>query len=82
MRTALGIDALTNLKRFQKHCTNEEFLHLEKGVKEFDTLLTGSGFYAIQSKQKLTAIKIMSFETFLTVMFAYFGKTVKDLKNI
>ena len=82
MKTNLGEQAIENLNRFKKHCLEDEFNHLEKGVKEFDNLLTGSGFLAIQSKQKLTAIKEMNFETFLSVMLAYFGKTAKELLNI
>ena len=82
MKTILGQQAIENLNRFKKHCLEEEFNRLEKGVKEFDSLLTGSGFDAIQAKQKLTAIKEMNFETFKAVMLAYFGKTFNELQNV
>lgn len=82
MITELGKSAINTLSTFKKYCTESEYEFLEKGVKEFDTLLTGVGFYALQAETKLKQISKMDFETFQAVMYVYFGKTLKEFQNV
>ena len=83
MNTILGTKAIENLNRFKKHCLDEEFTLLKNGVIEFDRLMTqGDKFNQIQADVKLNKIKELNFNDFLAVMFVYFGKTIKELKNI
>ncbi len=78
LNTSLAVEALENMKRFKIYTTDEEFQEFEKGIKQFDTDLNGSGFEAIQAKSKLEEIKKLDGNGFTAVMFAYFGKTPKD----
>jgi hypothetical protein len=82
MNTKLAQEAQINLNLFKSYCTKEEFKKLSDTIADFDILLTGVGFNAIQAKQKLYFISKLSFSEFLGVMFCYFGKTLKELQNV
>ena len=69
MKTELAKKAFQRMKLFKKDCTPKQWEIIQSGIKEFDNLLTGSGFYAIQSKQKLNKMLEFSYEDFKAFQF-------------
>jgi len=69
MRTELAKSALKQMNQYKSECTPKQWGVISDGIKEFDNLLQGSGFYAIQAKTKLKRMLSFSCQDFKAFQF-------------
>ena len=59
--------AISNIEQYKDLASETQFSQMLHSINMFNTDLKGSGFNAIQAKQKLTTISQMSKESFVAV---------------
>jgi ferredoxin-fold anticodon binding domain-containing protein len=66
LNTSLANDAYAHVLAFKNIVSEKTYTHMIEGIKNFDVMLRGCGFDAIQAKEKLNRIKQLTAEEIMS----------------